>query len=80
MCAAGHLCVRVHACMCVLGWGKEGGAGYPGGSLDVPPYYSTVNLLSIGGLMLKTEKSLLEGNGELMRNFEQKSEAVRFAF
>lgn len=62
--------------MCVLGWGKEGGAGYP----DVPPYYSTVNLLSIGVLMLKTEKSLLEGNGELMRNFEQKSEAVRFAF
>ena len=60
--------------------GKERGAGYPGGSPDVPPYYSTVNLLSTGGLMLKTEKTLLEGNGELRRNFEQKSEVVRFAF
>ena len=31
--------------------------------------------------MLKKQfaKSLLEGNGELMRNFEQKSDMVRFA-
>ena len=45
------------------------------------PNYSLSNLLSVGCLMLKKQfaKSLLEGNGELMRNFEQKSDMVRFA-
>ena len=45
------------------------------------PNHSIINLLSIGCITLKRQfaKSLLEGNGDLMRNFEQKSDIIRFA-